>query len=151
MFSILIALLSSPERARDDHIPRMVVTYHLMRLSEHVLLRDLLGTALHASKDFAVSPEHVLVKKAFGNFRQSPAPFTKLWAFITRTCSATPISKRSLAFPLMTSLLAPLPKHLLKKMLGDGYYPLPFFILKDERVRTFLQACSKKHARRSPY
>jgi hypothetical protein len=41
----------------------MIVTYHLLRLSEHLLIEEVLGTALHAGKDFAVSPEHVLVKK----------------------------------------------------------------------------------------
>jgi len=38
----------------DDHIPRMFVTKHLLRLSEHN--KTMLGTALHAGKDLAVSP-----------------------------------------------------------------------------------------------
>ncbi len=47
-------------KAPDNHMPRNTVASTLERLSPD-FLKDIRGTALHAGKDFAVSPAHVTV------------------------------------------------------------------------------------------
>jgi len=54
-FSVYVSRILSRNKFSDDHIPRMCVATHLVRLS-----RPKSSTALHAGKDFAVSPRLLL-------------------------------------------------------------------------------------------
>jgi len=78
----------------DDHIPGLTVASELMRLSEHFMVtvtcrHKVLGTALHASKDLAVSPYILLYTLFHEGIHCLSAPTSLLAPLVLRPTGVT--------------------------------------------------------------